>query len=38
MNMFIYTENGDLHIRKPNGLEYQFQNTDKPNLVLSMMS
>ena len=32
MNMFIYTENGDLHIRKPNGLEYQFQNTDKPNL------
>ena len=29
MNMFIYTENGDLHIRKLNGLEYQFQNTDK---------
>ena len=32
MNMFIYTENGDLHIRKPNGLEYCFNNTDKPNL------
>lgn len=30
--MFIYTENGDLHIRKPNGLEYCFNNTDKPNL------
>ena len=32
MNMFIYTESGDLHIRKPNGLEYCFNNTDKPNL------
>ena len=25
MNMFIYDENGDLHIRKPNGLEYQLK-------------
>ena len=32
MNMFIYDENGNLIIRKPNGLEYTFENTDKPNL------
>jgi len=32
MNMFIYDENGNLVIRKPNGLEYTFENTDKPNL------
>lgn len=32
MNMFIYDENGNLVIRKPNGLEYSFENTDKPNL------
>lgn len=32
MNMFIYDENGNLIIRKPNGLEYSFENTDKPNL------
>ena len=32
MNMFIYDENGNLTIRKPNGLEYRFENTDKPEL------
>ena len=32
MNMFIYDENGNLTIRKPNGLEYSFNNTDKPDL------
>ena len=32
MNMFIYDENGTLTIRKPNGLEYNFQNTDRPEL------
>ena len=29
MNMLIYCENGNLTIRKPNGLEYTFENTDK---------
>ena len=32
MNMLIYCENGNLTIRKPNGLEYSFENTDKPEL------
>jgi len=32
MNMFIYDESGNLIIRKPNGLEYRFDNTDKPEL------
>ena len=32
MNMLIYCENGNLTIRKPNGLEYTFENTDKPEL------
>ena len=32
MNMFIYDEHGNLTIRKPNGLEYSFNNTDKPEL------
>ena len=32
MNMFIYDEQGNLTIRKPNGLEYSFNNTDKPDL------
>jgi len=32
MNMLIYCENGNLTIRKPNGLEYDFKNTDKPEL------
>ena len=30
--MFIYDEHGNLTIRKPNGLEYSFNNTDKPEL------
>ena len=32
MNIFIYDEHGNLTIRKPNGLEYSFDNTDKPEL------
>lgn len=32
MNMLIYCENGNLTIRKPTGLEYIFENTDKPEL------
>lgn len=32
MNMLIYCENGNLTIRKPNGLQYTFENTDKPEL------
>ena len=32
MNMFIYDENGTLTVRKPNGLEYNFENTDRPEL------
>lgn len=32
MNMLIYDENSNLIIRKPNGLEYSFENTDRPNL------
>jgi len=29
---FIYTENGDLKITKPNGLTYEFNNVDAPEL------
>ena len=32
MNMLIYCENGKLTIRKPNGLEWTYENTDKPEL------
>lgn len=32
MNMLIYCENCNLTIRKPNGLEWSFENTDKPEL------
>ena len=32
MNMLIYCENGNLTIRKPNGLEWSFENTDRPEL------
>ena len=31
-NAFIFTEDSNLHIRKPNGLRYEFDNVDKPNL------
>tara|TARA_B100001063_G_C16514944_1_gene428745 strand:- start:111 stop:656 length:546 start_codon:yes stop_codon:yes gene_type:complete len=30
--MLIYCENGNLTIRKPNGLEWQYENTDRPEL------
>jgi hypothetical protein len=32
MNMLIYDNDGNLIIRKNNGLEYRFDNTDRPNL------
>ena len=32
MNMLIYDENSILRIRKPNGLEFSFENTDRPDL------
>ena len=32
MNMLIYCENGNLTIRKPNGLEWRHENVDKPEL------
>ena len=32
MNMLIYCENGNLTIRKPNGLEWTYENTDRPEL------
>lgn len=32
MNALIYCESSNLFIRKPNGLEYQFENVDKPAL------
>ena len=32
MNMLIYCENGNLTIRKPNGLEWNYENTDKHDL------
>ena len=32
MNALIYCENGNLWIRKPNGLEWEHQKVDKPEL------
>ena len=32
MNALIFTEDNNLHLTKPNGLRYQFENVDKPNL------
>ena len=32
MNALIYCENGNLWIRKPNGLEWEHKNVDKPEL------
>lgn len=32
MNALIYCESGNLFIRKPNGLEYKFDNVDRPAL------
>jgi len=32
MNALIYTEDQKLIIRKPNGLQYEFANTDQPEL------
>ena len=32
MNALIYTENGKLIIRKPNGLEWEYENVDQPEL------
>ena len=32
MNALIYTENNQLIIRKPNGLEWDYDNVDKPEL------
>ena len=32
MNRLIYTENNQLIIRKPNGLEWDYENVDKPEL------
>ena len=32
MNALIYCENGNLTIRKPNGLEWQHEQVDKPEL------
>tara|TARA_Y100000996_G_scaffold415402_1_gene409867 strand:+ start:1969 stop:2526 length:558 start_codon:yes stop_codon:yes gene_type:complete len=32
MNALIYCENGNLWIRKPNGLEWQHDNVDRPEL------
>ena len=32
MNALIYCESSNLFIRKPNGLEYQFENVDRPAL------
>ena len=31
-NALVFTEDNNLFIRKPNGLEYEFQNVDKPEL------
>tara|TARA_B100002019_G_C21205536_1_gene566437 strand:+ start:714 stop:1283 length:570 start_codon:yes stop_codon:yes gene_type:complete len=31
-NALIFTEDGNLFVRKPNGLEYEFQNVDRPEL------
>lgn len=32
MNALVFCENRNLYIRKPNGLEYEFDNVDKPAL------
>ena len=32
MNALIYTESGKLIIRKPNGLEWEYENVDQPEL------
>lgn len=32
MNALVFCENRNLYIRKPNGLEYTFENVDKPAL------
>ena len=32
MNQLIYTEENNLHVTKPNGLRYQYENVEKPNL------
>lgn len=32
MNALIYTENSQLIIRKPNGLEWDYDNVDAPEL------
>jgi len=32
MNQLIFTEDNNLHITKPNGLRYQYENVEKPNL------
>ena len=32
MNALIYCENGNLTIRKPNGLEWQHEQVDRPEL------
>jgi len=32
VNALVYCENSNLYIRKPNGLEYQFDNVDAPAL------
>tara|TARA_B100001996_G_scaffold347217_1_gene304609 strand:+ start:359 stop:928 length:570 start_codon:yes stop_codon:yes gene_type:complete len=31
-NALIFTEDNNLFVRKPNGLEYEFQNVDRPEL------
>tara|TARA_B100001996_G_scaffold339164_1_gene292008 strand:+ start:359 stop:928 length:570 start_codon:yes stop_codon:yes gene_type:complete len=31
-NALVFTEDNNLFVRKPNGLEYEFQNVDKPEL------
>lgn len=32
MNALIFTEDNNLHITKPNGLRFKYDNVDKPNL------
>ena len=31
-NALVFTEQGNLFVRKPNGLEYEFKNVDRPEL------
>lgn len=31
-NALVFTEQGNLFVRKPNGLEYEFENVDRPEL------